>query len=131
MIQRIECGQLVVDAPAGECFGIGGSRPGPQAHLTIHRWNCLWRLLERRDIGFAQSYMAGERSSPNLSELLNLATRNFRAAPSMQALRLPRLALNLRHALNQNTSRGNRAARTGVQNREIKRRRWRLYSVFG
>lgn len=108
VIQRIECGQLVVDTPGGGCFALGGSRPGPQAQLTIHRWNCLWRLLTGWDIGFSQSYMAGEWSSPNLPELLNLATRNFSAAASIQALRLPRLPLNLRHALNRNTKRGSR-----------------------
>lgn len=37
-----------------------------------------------------------------------MASRKFRPAASTQALRPPRLALNVRHALNRNTRRGSR-----------------------
>jgi hypothetical protein len=87
---------------------IDGKQPGPQARLAIHSWRCLWRLAAGGDIGFAESYIAGEWSSPTLGALLDLALRNFTAETRVRWLRLPRLLLKLRHALNRNTRRGSR-----------------------
>jgi cyclopropane-fatty-acyl-phospholipid synthase len=104
----LECGHLVIDTPAGERLVIDGNQPGPQGRLTIRSWRFLWRLVAGWDIGFAESYMAGEWSSPNLGGLLMLALRNSAFAGPLQPLRPPRLLLRLRHALNRNTRRGSR-----------------------
>jgi cyclopropane-fatty-acyl-phospholipid synthase len=110
LVPELQCGRLVIDTPAGECLAIEGRQPGPQARLTIHSWKCLWRLLAGEDIGFAESYIAGEWSSPVLGKLLDLAARNSIAAEApMRWLRTPpQLHLKLRHALNRNTKRGSR-----------------------
>jgi cyclopropane-fatty-acyl-phospholipid synthase len=65
-------------------------------------------LAPRWDIGLAESYMAGEWSSPNVGGPLMLALRNSAFAEPLQPLRPPRLLLKLRHALNRNTRRGSR-----------------------
>ena len=108
MIPRLQCGRLVIDTPAGERLVIDGKQPGPQARLAIHSWRCLWRLAVGGDIGFAESYTAGEWSSPTLGALLDLALRNSTAEARVRWLGLPRLLLKLRHALNRNTRRGSR-----------------------
>ena len=86
-----------------------GSRAGPQARLTIHSWRLFARLAFGWDIGFAEAYIAGEWSSPNLVALLQsrvLQPRHDGQAHLFQETRV--LASELRHALNRNTRRGSR-----------------------
>jgi cyclopropane-fatty-acyl-phospholipid synthase len=108
MLRRLDCGQLVVDTPAGERLVFDGDRPGLQARLTIHSWRCLWRLATGGDIGFAEAYRAGEWSSPNLAAMLKFACHNKAATEPLRSLHVPRFCLKLRHALNRNTLRGSR-----------------------
>jgi len=108
LLRGIECGQLVVDTPAGDRLVFDGERPGPQARLSIRDWRCLWRLAADRDIGFAEAYRAGEWSSPSLAALLRFAGHNKAVAEPLRSLRMPRLWLRLRHALNRNTPLGSR-----------------------
>jgi cyclopropane-fatty-acyl-phospholipid synthase len=60
------------------------------------------------DVGFAEGYIAGEWSSPDLVALLKLASNNSAAAKPLKALRTPRFWLRLRHAMNRNTRRRSR-----------------------
>ena len=76
--------------------------------MTIHSWRCLWRLVSGWDIGFAEAYIAGEWSSPDLVALLKLACSNSDLVKPLKALRGPRFWLRLRHAMNRNTRRGSR-----------------------
>lgn len=108
ILAKPEYGRLVIDPPNGERFFIEGRRPGPHAYLKVHRWKLLWRLAARGDIGFAESYIAGEWSSPNLAALMTFALKNADAAKPMRLLRTLRILLRLRHALNRNTKRGSR-----------------------
>ena len=104
----LECGELIVEIPGGGRVVFRGAAPGPQAHLVVHRWRFLARLGSDWDIGFAESYMAGEWSSPDLIALLTLACRNQSVVDRLGFFRTPRLWLKLRHALNRNTRRGSR-----------------------
>jgi cyclopropane-fatty-acyl-phospholipid synthase len=104
----LECGELVIDMPAERSFVLRAPRPGPQARLAIHSWRVFGRLLSGGDIGFAEAYMAGEWSSPNLVSLLTLLICNRSMAERIAPFRIARLGLRLRHALNRNTRRGSR-----------------------
>ena len=104
-LRGLKCGQLIVDTPAGERLVFEGGRPGAHARLTIHSWRCVWRLLTGPDLGFAEGYLSGEWSSPNLNVLLRFACDNEAALASLSP---PRPWLKLRHALNRNTRRGSR-----------------------
>jgi len=108
MVGDLECGELVIETPSGDRLLLGGRRSGAQARLTIHTWRVLGRLVSGWDIGFAEAYMAGEWSSPNLVALLTLACANSLSATPPKMLRSPRLWLRLRHAMNRNTRRGSR-----------------------
>ena len=108
LVGDLECGELVIETPAGDRLVLGGRRSGPQAKVTIHSWRCLWRLVSGRDIGFAESYCAGEWSSPNLVELLKLACDHSAAMSPLKVLHAPQFWLRLRHAMNRNTRRGSR-----------------------
>ncbi len=108
LVRKIDCGLLKIHTPTGDCLVLAGDRPGPQVELTIHRWRCLWRLFTGWDIGFAESYMAGDWSTPNLFALLTLMCRNSWASEAIRVSCPPRAWHSLRHALNRNTRRGSR-----------------------
>jgi cyclopropane-fatty-acyl-phospholipid synthase len=108
MVGELECGELVIETPAGDRLVFSGRRSGPQAKVTIQSWRCLWRLASSWDIGFAEAYSYGEWSSSNLVALLKLASHNSAFSEPLKFLRTPRFWLRLRHAMNRNTRRGSR-----------------------
>lgn len=108
VFRGLECGQLVVEMPDGERLTFDGPSPSPQARVTVHRWRCLWRLLTASDLGFAESYMDGDWSSPNLVGLLKFACLNSMIAEPTRLHRLLGLGSKVRHALNRNTRGGSR-----------------------
>ena len=108
VVGDLECGELVIETPAGNELVLRGRRAGPKARVIIHRWRLLGRLVSSWDIGFAEGYMAGEWSSPNLVALLTLACNNSSMAEPLRVVRSPRFWLRVRHALNRNTRRGSR-----------------------
>jgi cyclopropane-fatty-acyl-phospholipid synthase len=105
---RLHCGTLEVQIPSGEHLALHGPQPGPRASLVVHSWRSVWRLLIAGDIGFAESYIAGEWSSSTLDALMALALRNSTVETPLQGLRELRPLLKLQHALNRNTKRGSR-----------------------
>jgi cyclopropane-fatty-acyl-phospholipid synthase len=107
-LRWLDCGQLKVEAPNGKRWTLIGHRPGPQANLTIRSWSFLRRIVSGWDVGFAEAYMAGEVSTPDLVTLLTLAARNKDIARRFRMARFPRLGLRVRHALNCNTRVGSR-----------------------
>ena len=108
IVGDLECGELVIETPAGNRLVLNGARSGLQAKVIIHSWRCLWRIFLNEDIGFADAYIAGEWSSPNLVDLLKLCCNNSAMVESLNFLRTPRFWLRLRHAMNRNTKRGSR-----------------------
>src|SRR5450432_2399119 len=73
----IDAGDLTVELPSGARLVHKGAQPGPQAFLTIHRWRAIWLLILLGDVGFAESYIAGDWTSPNLPAFIELAARNI------------------------------------------------------
>jgi cyclopropane-fatty-acyl-phospholipid synthase len=108
LLRSIDCGEIVLQTPGGRRLPIGGHRSGEQTHLTIHRWRCLLRLLVGGDLGFAEGYLAGEWSTPNIHAFLSAASRRSSETPSFEGLKPPLPWARLRHALNRNTRRGSR-----------------------
>jgi len=108
LLGALECGELSLETPGAKQFVLEGNRPGPRAQVIVHSWRLLARLAFGWDIGFAEAYMAGEWSSPNLLAVLELAARNEAMATKLNMLRNPRLGLRFRHALNRNTPSGSR-----------------------
>jgi len=107
-LRWLDCGQLKVETPNGNRWTLIGRRPGPQASLTICSWSFLRRIVSGWDVGFAEAYMAGEVSTPDLVAILALAACNRDLANRFRMARFPRLGLRLRHALNRNTRVGSR-----------------------
>ncbi len=77
IVAQIECGQIAILLPSGERIENAGDRAGPSATLVVHRWRAITRLVSHGDIGFAEAYIDGDWSSPDLTALLELAARNI------------------------------------------------------
>jgi cyclopropane-fatty-acyl-phospholipid synthase len=108
MLRNIDCGEIVLQTPGGQRVSIGGYRSGERTHLTIHRWRCLLRLITGGDLGFAEGYLAGDWSTPNIHAFLSAASRRSSQVRSFEGLKPPLPWARLRHALNRNTRRGSR-----------------------
>ena len=86
MLRKIDCDEILLQTPGGRRVLIGGKRSGEQAHVTIHRWKCMMRLLTSGDLGFAEGYLAGEWSTPNIHSFLSAAGRRSNDALSFEGL---------------------------------------------
>ncbi|HTQ72522.1 MAG TPA: cyclopropane-fatty-acyl-phospholipid synthase family protein [Acidocella sp.] len=106
MLSGLRHGRLLCTTPEGDKLEQRGKRPGPEANLVLHRWRALRALLLSGDDGFADGFLRGDWSSPDLAGLLTLAAQNFGNAHKPP---LPlRLLHRLRHALNANSRAGSR-----------------------
>jgi cyclopropane-fatty-acyl-phospholipid synthase len=108
MLRKIDCGEILLQTPGGRRVVIGGKRSGEQTHVTIHSWKSMLRLLTSGDLGFAEAYLAGEWSTPNIYSFLSAAGRRSVDAASFEGLKPPQPWTKFRHALNRNTKRGSR-----------------------
>lgn len=89
---------------------VGGQSERPWGCIEIHRPQAFLRAVALGgDLGFAESYMRGDWSSPDLAALLNLLSVNIEAlAKAKRRSAGVRLWSHLRHALNANTRWGSR-----------------------
>ena len=109
LVSRIRGGRLKVVLPNGRALISPTYPDGLQATIAIERWRALRRLALGGDVGFAEAYIDGDWTSPDLVALLRLATRNvetLRAA--IRGGALFRWADRLRHLMRANTRRGSR-----------------------
>jgi cyclopropane-fatty-acyl-phospholipid synthase len=103
MLARLKHGTLTVQLPDGSLqrFGTGGA---PTASLHLHNWKPCSAALRSGDIGFAESYIAGDWSSPHLSELLQVFIVNRKEVEdAIYGSWLGRLVYRVKHWLNRNT----------------------------
>ena len=109
LVSRIRGGRLKVVLPNGRALISPAHPDGLQATIAIERWRALRRLALGGDVGFAEAYIDGDWTSPDLVALLRLAVRNvepLRAA--MCGATFFRWSGRLRHFMRANTRRGSR-----------------------
>jgi cyclopropane-fatty-acyl-phospholipid synthase len=107
---RLRRGRMEGQMPNGDAFVIQGSQAGPTGVLRLHQpARMVARIATRGSVGFAESYMAGEWSSPDTAHLLELMLVNEDAFQQrMEPSWLHRLRLSLHHRGRRNTQRGSR-----------------------
>ena len=106
LLQRLQHGSLTMQLPDGTLrhFGPGGS---PAAAITLRNWNVCSAALRSGDIGFAESYIAGDWTTPHLTDLLQLFIANRHQVDSMvYGSWAGRLLYRVRHLLHRNTRAG-------------------------
>jgi cyclopropane-fatty-acyl-phospholipid synthase len=107
-LPNFEFGQLRVTTPAGRQMIVRGNKPGLDARIEVASWRALRRLILAGDIGFADGYLAGEWTTPNITELLLFAAQNSPSTKLSFWRTLPRPFLWLQHARNRNSKSGSR-----------------------
>ncbi len=103
-------GTLDVQAPDGSQLRLGNpASPQPQAAIRLRNWNVCSAALKSGDIGFAESYIAGDWSTPDLPALLRLFIANREAVEAIiYGSWWGSLLYRARHLLNRNSRRGSR-----------------------
>ena len=101
-------GKLRVVTPAGETIDLVGRMNGLDATIAIERWRAIWRLIRGGEIGFAEAFMDGDWTTPDLTRFLEWALRNEAQAGAFRGHVGTRLARRAAHSLRANTRRGSR-----------------------
>jgi cyclopropane-fatty-acyl-phospholipid synthase len=102
LLEKIEHGTLTVQFPdhSSKVYGNGNL---PHAAICLNNWHVFSASMKSGDIGFAETYIAGDWHTPSLSELLRLMIQNRRAVENLiYGSWWGRMAYRVRHLLNRN-----------------------------
>ncbi|TZG34725.1 cyclopropane-fatty-acyl-phospholipid synthase family protein [Agrobacterium sp. B1(2019)] len=109
LLSNIDRGRLHVILPGGGFIEKSGATNGSEATLVLHSWRALRRMLLNGDIGFAEGFIEGDWTTPDLTALIRFAAQNREAfTRSMRGSPPMRLLHRTAHRLNANTRRGSR-----------------------
>ena len=102
MLQRISVGGLRMQLPDGRTLDFGQTT-GPQASIVLHNWQVFGASLRSGDIGFAETFIAGDWETPDLTALLELLIVNRRPMDDLIfGTWWGRLAYQIRHWMRRN-----------------------------
>ena len=108
LLRKLRAGTLDMQFPDGSQarFGPGGA---PRAAMRLNNWDVCDAALKSGDIGFAESWIAGGWSSPDLVELLKLFIANREAVDKMiYGTWWGSLLYRVKHLLNRNSRQGSK-----------------------
>lgn len=106
LLRQLRSGTLDVQLPDGSQAHFGNGE-APRAALRLHDWRVCSAVLKAGDIGFAESWIDGQWSSPDLVALLTLLVANRQAMESIvYGTWWGSLAYRVKHLLNRNSRRG-------------------------
>lgn len=109
ILTKLDKGVLLLDLPSGRRIEQKGQLPGPETTLSLRRWRALRRLAIGGDIGFAEGYMHGDWTTPDLKALLEWGMLNERGLEQPSTgFSFARLADRFRHLSRANTRKGSR-----------------------
>ncbi len=103
LLQSLRHGRLTLGLPDGSRVNVGDGQ-GPHAVLEVHHWSVFGAALKSGDIGFAEGYIDGHWTTPDLSALLGLLLANRHALDDViHGSWAGRLLYRIRHLLHRNT----------------------------
>ena len=106
LLQKLRHGTLILQLPDGSVrrYGSPDASHPLTASLHLHTYAVCSAALKSGDIGFAESYIAGDWSTPSLPDLLRIFIANRREVEDViYGTWLGRLAYRIKHLLNRNT----------------------------
>lgn len=108
LLRHLRHGTLTVHLPDGHTVVAGDGR-GEQVSITLRNWNVCSQALKSGDIGFAETYIAGDWTTSDLPKLLRLFIANRKAMDAViYGTWAGRLLYRLKHLLNRNTKTNSR-----------------------
>jgi cyclopropane-fatty-acyl-phospholipid synthase len=100
--KKIEHGTLTIQFP-DRSLKIYGNGSLPHAAISLSNWNVFLASMKSGDIGFAESYIAGDWRTPSLSDLLRVMIQNRRVVEDLiYGSWWGRMIYRVRHLLNRN-----------------------------
>ncbi len=107
LLANLQHGALTLRTPDGERRHYGDAS-APIA-LELKNWNLFTLAMRSGDIGFAESYIAGDWATSDLAGLIELMARNRAQIESLvYGSWLGSLAYRIKHLLNRNSKKGSR-----------------------
>lgn len=108
-LKKIEYGSLTVAFPDGSKHCAKGAKPGPTAHIAIHKMSRIPNILLKGDLALAEAYMDGDWSTESLPQLVELGIANLEVfRPSKLISWIIELAGRVAHRRNANTVDGSK-----------------------
>ncbi len=108
LLKQLQVGTLDVQLPDGGQAHFGSGKE-PRAALRLHDWSVCGAALKSGDIGFAEAYINGSWTSPDLAALLKLFIANREVVESaIYGTWWGSLAYRVKHLLNRNSRQGSR-----------------------
>ena len=110
MLRHLQVGTLDVQLPDGSQTRFGHGAAGePHAAVRLHNWKLCGAVLRAGDIGFAETFIAGDWATSDLVALLQLVIANRDAMAAMvYGTWWGNLFNRLRHLLNRNSRTGSK-----------------------
>jgi len=102
LLEKMEHGTLTVQFPdrSSKVYGNGAM---PHAAISLRNWNVFLASMKSGDIGFAESYIAGDWTTPALSDLLRVMIQNRRVVEDLiYGSWWGRMIYRVKHLLNRN-----------------------------
>ncbi|MFL6680414.1 MAG: class I SAM-dependent methyltransferase [Burkholderiaceae bacterium] len=110
LLRHLQAGTLTVRTPDGSTHQcVGSSLPELHAVLDVRDWSTFTATLRTGDIGFAETFMAGAWTTPQLADLLRLILANRAVIEkAIYGSWWGSLLHRMQHALNRNTRGGSK-----------------------
>lgn len=108
LLQRMTHGQLSITLPDQSQlhFGVG---TGTHAYLQLNNWHMFSAALKSGDIGFAETFIAQDWDTPNLTQLLQVLLQNRKSLDdAIFGNWLGRVYYQVRHWMRRNTEANSR-----------------------
>ena len=108
LMKNLKHGTLNIQLPGGGSLAFGSAaETGLRASIRLRNWNPCAAALTSGDIGFAESFIAGDWSTPDLTALLTLFIANRDEVESIvYGTWWGSLLYRARHLFNRNSRRG-------------------------
>ncbi len=107
MLEKLSVGSLTVRFPDGTSQRFG--RGGPHAEIVLANWKVCDAALRSGDIGFGETYIAGDWTTPDLLSLMNVMVSNRNAIEAViYGTWWGRVLYRLRHVMRRNTRTGSK-----------------------
>ncbi|WP_306016343.1 cyclopropane-fatty-acyl-phospholipid synthase family protein [Oceanicaulis sp. MMSF_3324] len=77
MLLKLKVGTLTVRLPDGRAVQFEGRRSGPDAVMELNNYSVVRKVISGGDVGFAESYMDGDWTTPDLAAVLTVFSANL------------------------------------------------------
>ncbi|MCP2679748.1 cyclopropane-fatty-acyl-phospholipid synthase family protein [Maricaulaceae bacterium NA33B04] len=74
---KLKYGTLVVQLPDSRTLRFEGAEAGPEARLELANYSIVRKVVSGGDVGFAESYMDGDWTTPDLPAVLTVFSANL------------------------------------------------------